>query len=305
MRKQSTWQHPGPAPRRGAGRRPPWLAAIAAVAALATLGAQTPEEFELRSGQRIPVASAKPTKTGFTAQVAIGATTRTVNFTARDIVHATLRQPPQLAEARTLTAAGRPEAAVILMENLLPELEPLQAVPGNWWHLAAILQMDALATRGKLVEAGLVATKDTLARLPEDAAAMVADFQRIIAKPTTSPELKAGGLEALAKRSTDPWLAARARLESGNLLAAQGRIEQAVKAWLRVPVFHAAETDLAVRGLAAAARGLQQIERTADGVKLLTDFLADHPDSPYGEPLRADILKLDPTLKDKLTQPGP
>jgi hypothetical protein len=126
------------------------------------------------------------------------------------------------------------------------------------------------------------------------------DFQQIITKPTTTPDLKISSLQTLAKRSGDSWITARAWLEVGNVLAAQGKIEDAVKAWLRVPVFHAAESDLAVRGLVAAARGLQQLERPEDGVKLLADYLADHLGTPYGTPLQAEIVKLDPTQKKKL-----
>jgi hypothetical protein len=298
MRTRRTTTDRTPALHRLGGILLPWLAT------LATLAAQSTEEFELRNGQRIPAADVKPSKAGFTATVPAGATTRAVNFTAKDIVRASLREPQQIAEARTLIASGKAPEAAILMEKLTAELEPLQGVPGAWWHLATMLQMDALATSGKVIEAESLATNDLLAKLPEATATIVADFQRIIAKPTTSPELKASGVEALARRITDPWIAARAWLELANLLSAQGKIEEAVKAWLRVPVFHAAETDLAVRGLVSAARGLQQIQRSDDGVKLLMDYLADHPGSPYAEPLRTEILKLNPTLKEKLAAPA-
>jgi hypothetical protein len=69
-------------------------------------------------------------------------------------------------------------------------------------------------------------------------------------------------------------------------------------------VFHAAETDLAVRALAAAARGLQQLERPEDGVKLLEDYLADHIGTPYGASLQAEIVKLDPARKQGLAVPA-
>lgn len=274
--------------------------ALATLVAGAALHAQTTDEFELKNGRRIPAASVKATASGFAATVTVGATAQTLNFTTKDIARASFREPTGLAEARVLTASGKPEDAAVQLAKLSAELAPFQSVPGSWWHRAAILQMDALAARGKADEAAALVDPATAAKLPPEAAALLSDFQQIVAKPSTGPDLKVTSLQALAKRSGDSWLTARAWLEVGNVLAGQGKIEDAVKAWLRVPVFHAAESDLAVRGLVAAARGLQQLERPEDGVKLIADYLSDHLGTPYAAPLQAEIIKLDPAQKKKL-----
>ena len=260
------------------------------------LPAATPvnEEFEFKGGRRIPISTVKPTADGFTATIVVGNGTQTANFAAKDVLRATFREPPGLAKARSLTASNKPAEAAAQMEKLCSELAVFQSIRGSWWHRAAILYMDALAAQGKVDQAGSFVDAATVAKLPPDASVMVADFQLILAKPIGSIEDKVSDLEALAKRSADPWMTARAWLEIGNILSSQGKVEDAVKTWLRVYLFHAAEQDLAVRGLILAARGLQQLKLAEDGLKLLDDYLSDHNETPFESALRAEMTKLDP-----------
>jgi hypothetical protein len=261
---------------------------------LSSVHAQSQEDFELRNGRRIAAESVKPTATGFSAVVVTGANAQNITFTAKDIVRANLREPAALAEARTLIASGKLIAAISLLTTTEEELLPYRQVPGAWWHRALMLRMDALAAKGEAAAALAAAGAEELAGLPEESAASLTGFQDIIAKPIGSPETKIASLEAVAKRTADPWIAARAWLEVGNTHAGQGKMEAAVKTWLRVAVFHPAERDLAVRGTILAARGLQQIERPQDGLKLLDDYLNDHLASPYETTIKAEAAKIDP-----------
>ena len=256
--------------------------------------AASTEEFEFQNGRRIPATSVKASGPGFSATVTVGASSQTVNFLAKDVVRATFWEPLELAEARTFIASDKPQEALALMGKLTAKLAPFQTIRGSWWHRAAILHMDALASQGKIDEAVALVPPDLLTKLPVDAAALITDFQLIIAKPAASPDAKIPEMQALAKRSSDPWMSARAWLEIGSLFSVQGKIEEAFKAWLRVPVFHAAENDLAVRGLVSAARGLHQLKLAEDGVKLLNDYLNAHIGSPFQSVIKAEIVKLDP-----------
>jgi tetratricopeptide (TPR) repeat protein len=261
---------------------------------LSSVHAQSQEEFELRNGRRVAAESVKPTATGFSAIVVTGANAQNITFTAKDIVRANLREPAALAEARTLIASGKLLAAISLLTTTEEELLPFRQVPGAWWHRAVMLRMDALAAKGEAAAAGTAVDAEALSELPEESAALLTSFQDIIAKPAGTADTKITSLQAMAKRTADPWIAARAWLEVGNTFASQGKMEDAVKAWLRVTVFHPAERDLAVRGTILAARGLQQIERPQDGLKLLDDYLNDHLATPYESTIKAEASKIDP-----------
>ncbi len=263
----------------------------------AAVHAQAEEEFVLRSGKRIPADAVKPSGTGFTATVVTGASAKKEDFKASDVEQAILREPAELAEARTQIATDKFLAAIAALTRIEEELLPYREVPGAWWHRARMLRMDAMASKGDNKAAAALAAAKELEGLPESTSAMLNDFKTIVA-PAESPEGKISALQALAKRSTDPWISARAWLEVGNANAAHGKMDEAIKAWLRVAVFNPAERDLAVRGTIYAARGMQQIGRPQDGVKLLKDYLADHVASPYASAIETETSKLEPKKTD-------
>ena len=271
--------------------------ACAMVCLCSSLHAQSQEEFELQGGRRIPAESVVVSPGGFTATIMVGTAQQVVNFTSKEVVRARLREPKEVIEARVLIASEKPDKALDSLAKAEPALLPYQSIPDSWWLRAAILRMDALSVLGKNKEAAAIASPDVLSKLPSDNATLLKDFQVVVAAPSKNPADKLDSLRALADRTIDPWIGARVWLEIGNTLAMQGKMEEAVKAWLRVPVFFPAERDLAVRGTILAARGMQQIERSADGFKLLQDYLADHLASPYKETIQTEAAKLDPKRK--------
>lgn len=269
------------------------------LAAASGLRAQSQEAFELNNGTRYPASSVKPNPDGsFTASTEVGNTIQTVRFTAKDVRRATLAEPKELDEARTLLANNKPEKAIEILDQIDAALTPYQGLPESWWLRAAILRMDALSVMGRNRQAASIAEGGIITKLHPEGAALLQDFQQIVTAPGKAPGEKIKSLQSMSERMLDSWTSARIWLEIGNTQAFQGKIEDAVKAWLRVPVFFPAEHDLAARGTVLAARGLQQLERAQDGEKLLADYLADHADSPYKETMETEMAKLKPKPKN-------
>jgi hypothetical protein len=270
----------------------------------AAVHAQAEEEFVLRTGLRIPADAVKPSGTGFTATIVTGAAAQKKDFKASEVEEAILREPAELAEARTQIATDKFLGAIAALTRIEEELRPYREVPGAWWHRARMLRMDAMASKGDNKAAAKLADAKELEGLPESTVAMLNDFKTIVA-PADTVEGKISALQGLGKRSTDPWISARAWLEVGNTNAAHGKMEEAIKAWLRVAVFNPAERDLAVRGTIYAARGMQQMGRPQDGEKLLKDYLEDHVASPYAPAIQTEISKLTPKKTDAAAAPAP
>ncbi len=276
--------------------------AAACLFAASTAHAQSQEEFELQGGRRFPAESVKLSPGGgFTATFMIGTAQQTINFTAKEVIRASLREPKEVVVARNLIATDKPDKAIEELNKAEPALLPFQSIPDSWWQRATILRMDALSVLGKNKEAAAIASSDVLAKLSPESASLLRDFQQIVGPPAKNSADKLDTLHSMVDRIVDSWVGARIWLEIGNTLAMQGKMEDAVKAWLRVPVFFPAERDLAVRGTILAARGLQQIGSAKDGEKLLTDYLTDHLASPYKETIQNEIAKLQPKPKDSKT----
>ena len=279
-----------------------WACAAACLCSITLLRAQSQEVFVLQNGRTIPAESVRVSPAGFTATLTKGAALETVNFTAKDVVRATLREPREIAEARNLIASEKPDKALDLLTKAEPALLPYQSIPDSWWLRSAILRMDALSVQGKNKEAAAIASSDVISKLTPEGATLLKDFQQAVTPPEKNKgDSKVETLHTLIDRTIDPWLNARIWLEIGNTLATQGKIEDAVKAWLRVAIFSPAERDLAVRGTILAARGLQQIKCAADGLKLLEDYQSDHLGSPFKETIQIEAAKLKPKSKTTTT----
>lgn len=279
------------------------LACIAAFGLLTISSqAQSQGEFVLKNGRHLAADSVKPTATGFTATYMVGTATQTVNFTAKEVASTDLREPKELFQARTLIASDKAQEAIDLLVKVEVDLRPYQGVPDSWWVRATMLHMDALSTLGRNKEATGIPTSEVLSNLSPDDASLMKDFQEVVAPASKNPLDKVEKLKVLSRRTVDPWLEARIWLEIGNAYSDGGKIEDAVKSWLRVPVFSPAERDLSVRGTILAARGLQQLKRANDGVTLLEDYLHDHLGTPFKEVLLSNIAKIKP--KDSKPTPA-
>lgn len=270
------------------------LAATLLVLAPLESQGQSGEEFVLRSGRRIPASSVKPAAGGFTANIVSGGSAQRVDFKSSEVESLTLREPAELAESRSEIATEKWVRAAAVLENVEKSQLPYRGIPGGWWERARILRMDAIATRGDAKAAAALGDAKELSGLPASSAKLIRDFQTIISPAADGADAKIRAVREIAETSTDPWLAARARLEVGNTFSDHGKMEDAVKSWLRVAVFHPAERDLGVRGTILAARGLLQMGRPNDGVKLLEDFLVDYVASPYSAAIEAEIAKIRP-----------
>ncbi len=256
------------------------------------LHAQGKEEFVLQNGTRIEAIYVKPNGNG--GFLASGSSVATTQFTGKDVAQAFLKQPADLIAAREAMAAEQPDKAADLLEKVRPSLEPYQSISNSHWLSATLLEMDALSRQGKAAQAAKLVPATVMTRLPATDASAIRDFQQILNPGTSTVESQINAAKALANSSMNPWLAARLWLEIGYLHAEDGQVSQAVKAWLRVPVFYPAERDLAVRGTILAARGLQQMDRREDGLKLLQDALGGMSRSGYQEILEIEAKKLNP-----------
>lgn len=272
------------------------LLSLIGVIASAPLAVHAQGEYVLKNGQRYSEEIVKPNGSAFIATVPVGDNRQLFNFGLDDIDRLNFPEPDELAVARRMVATGKSEDAVALLQKSLPPLVATRRVPGSWWPRGIIVLMDAYATMGKNAEMESEASQALQANLPEAQTEAVRNMLAMLTPPTANINDGPEAVKALALATDDSWFAARCWIEYANLLSRRGRTEEAVKAWLRAPVFHPAERDLAARGTILAARGLQQMDRAADGLQLIEHFIADNIGSQYSEVMKIEAAKLNPAL---------
>jgi tetratricopeptide (TPR) repeat protein len=266
--------------------------------------AQTQEEFVLNNGRRLAANTVKVTPNGFTATYLVGTLQQTLNFTAKDVARTSLHRPNELTEARVLIASEKAQEAIETLTKVEVALRPYQALPDSWWVRAALLHMDALSVLGQHKEALAIASPEVISKLSPEDAGLMTKLKEVLTPPTDGALDQAEKLKVIAKDTVDSWLEARIWLEIGNNYSNGGKIEDAVKSWLHVSVFFPAERDLSLRGTVLAARGLQQIHRADDGIKLLDDYLQDNIGTPYKETIVKEKGKLKPKEDNSTNAPA-
>lgn len=270
-----------------------WLSLIGAISTSMAV-AQTQGEYIMKNGQRYAADWVKPNGATFTATVPVADNRQVFNFSLDDIEKLNFPEPDEIGVARRMIASGKAEDAVALLQKSLPGLKPLCRVPGSWWPRGVITLMDGYNALGKNAELEAEASAALQANLPETQAEAIRNMLAMFTPPTANINEGPEAIKALAIATNDPWFASRCWIEYGNLLSRRGKIEDAVKAWLRAPVFHPAERDLAARGTILAARGLQQMDRPQDGLQLIEYYLADNIGTQYSDVMKAEAAKLNP-----------
>jgi tetratricopeptide (TPR) repeat protein len=169
------------------------------------------------------------------------AQTGELGYTLAQIARLEFPEPGQLRSAPDLILQGKAEDALAQLEPVLKYYEPFRDALGSWWGQAALLESEAL----------LELKRDA------DAATLIDQIIRVSADPEavrTARVLHAAALvrqgsgseaaeicQAALKESKDPRTLAAAAVVKGQSLLLDKQWEDAVLAFLQVPVFYPGE----------------------------------------------------------------
>lgn len=186
-------------------------------------------------------------------------------------------EPPELAQSLALLKAGQPADALKKTDAVLPVHEPFQNIPGSWWARLMAVRVDAFAQAGRDVDAEVAIerlrrSKTGGAYVTPGALALVSALIDAGKTAQARERLKA---ITLSEDETESTLA-RFDLVKARLLQNDGKAEEALLTFLRIPVLHPGERDAqpaALLGAISCYRALGETTR-ADTARqtLLTQF---------------------------------
>ena len=170
--------------------------------------------------------------------------------------------------------------------------EPFRDLPGNWWAQAALLEVSALSGM-QLDKAAETLGEKIRKNVTDPETARAAQLQLVPGLVRNEDYDKALQLcDAVIKESTEARGPGRGVGEKGDTFLAQRQWDDAVLAYLHVPVFYADEKlwmPPALLGSARAFRGLGDLERAK---RSFNDLTAKFPKSAQAEIARAELKKL-------------
>jgi hypothetical protein len=188
--------------------------------------------------------------------------------------------PPAVAEAEAELKAGRALEALKKIDTVLPAQEAFREVPGSWWSQGAVVRAEALARLGKDVDAEVILERLRRAKAEP---ALIARTELAIVGALAGAgkrEQARARLALLQAAATDDASLARIALITGRLALADGKAEDALLAYLRVPVLYPGEEDSLPAALLGSIQCYRALGETARAEAAAAALAERFPQSP-------------------------
>ena len=254
-----------------------------------SLPAQT---ITLQTGQKIETQGVRRDGDMVMGKVQVGSGSGEVGYHLAQIAKVDFPEPAALKTASDLLVQGQPDKALAQIDPVIAYYSPFKDVPGNWWAQAALIKVSVLAAQQHEKEAEALASEiEKSAKDPDMArAAQLRLVGSLIKGNETEKAITI--CDATIKSSTDPATLANAWTAKGDALLAQKDWDDAVLAYLHVPVFYPDEKIFQPQALLGSARALRRLNDTDRAKRTLNELLTAFPQSAEATAAQAELKKL-------------
>jgi tetratricopeptide (TPR) repeat protein len=246
----------------------------------------------LKTGQRVDTLGLRRSGDKVMGKIQVGESSGEVGHPVASIAKIEFPEPQGLKNASELLSQGQPERALAEVTPVLAFYDQFRDIPGAWWAPAAVIKVSALAALGRDVEAEPLALQiQKSATDPETArAANLRIANALVKKQDYDKALQL--CDAAIKESARQEVLADAWVTKGNVLLAQKKWDEALLAFLRVPVFYRNEKLFMPPALLGSARAYRRLDDTDHARKALKDLIAAFPKSAEAAAAQSELQKL-------------
>src|ERR1035437_3622378 len=205
-----------------------------------TLPAQS---ITLKTGQKVETLGVRRERDMVMGKVQVGTGSGEVGYNVVQIAKIDFPEPRGLKAATDLLGQRQPEKALAEIEPVVAYYAAFKDVPGAWWSQAALIKVSAL----------------TALRRDGAAEALAEQIQKTATDPNTARAVQvrlSGGLirkkdfekaiaicNAAITESNDPEVLADAWIHKGDALSGLKEWDEALLAYLHVPVFYSDQSN--------------------------------------------------------------
>lgn len=268
------------------------LGALALLLGLVSGQAVQAQLIILKTGQTIETQGVRRDHEMVMGKVQVGTGSGEVGYTLSQIAKIEFPEPRGLKIANDLLGQRQPEKALAEIEPVVAYYAPLKDVPGGWWSQAALIKVSVLAALHR----------------DGDAEALADQIQKVVADPKTARAIQvrlSTGLirkkefekaiaicDAAIKEGTEPEVLADAWVHKGDALAGLKEWEEALLAYLHVPVFYNDQAAFLPTAMLGSGRAYRHLDDGARARKSLNDLIAAYPKSPEAAAAQTELQKL-------------
>lgn len=246
----------------------------------------------LQTGQKIETQGVRRDGDMVMGKVQVGTGTGEVGYHLPQIAKVEFPEPRALKAAAEFLVRGQPDKALAEINPVITYYNPFKDVPGNWWAQAALIKVSILAAQQKEKEAETLAGEiEKSAKDPDMARA--AQLKLVNALIRKSEFEKAIGIcDTALKSSIDPTTLATAWIAKGDALFARKDWDEALVAYLHVPIFYPDEKILQPAALLGSGKAYRRLNDRDRAKKSLNELVSSYPQSAEANAAQTELKKL-------------
>jgi TolA-binding protein len=226
------------------------------------------------------------------AKVQVGTGSGEVGYHLAQIAKIEFPEPRGLKEAADLLSQGQPDKALSEINQVVSYYEPFKEVNGSWWSQAALIKVAALGALQRDTEAELLAAQ--IEKSVADAETARAARLRLAAALIRKQDFEKAEkiCDSAIKESSRPEILAEAWIRKGDLFFAQRKWDDALIAYLHVPVFYRDERSFMPAALLGSAHSYARLDQNERARKSLTELVQMFPKSAEATAAQTEIQKM-------------
>ena len=250
------------------------------------------QTITLKTGQKVETLGLRRDGAIIMAKVQVGSGEGEIGYNVAQIANIDFPEPRGLKAASDLLAQNQAQKALAEIEPVIAYYDGFREVPGTWWPQAALIKVSAFILLKRDNEA------DVLAQMIEKSSTDP-DTARLVRVNLSSGLIRRGEFEkaidycdSAIKGSTDQRVLGEAWLHKGDAYAGMKQWDDALLAYLHVPVFYSDETALVPPALLGSARAYRRIDDPTRARKTFNDLISLYPKSPEAALAATELRKL-------------
>jgi tetratricopeptide (TPR) repeat protein len=250
------------------------------------------QSIVLKTGQRVDTQGLRRDRDIVMAKVQVGSGNGEVGYTISQIAKIEFPEPRGLKAANDLLGQRQPDKALAEIEPVIAYYDAFKEVPGSWWAQAALIKVSILTALHRDGDAEKLADKIQQAATDPTAgrAIQVRLSSGLIRRKQFDKALAI--CDAAIKETTDPAVLADAWLHKGDALAGMQQWDDALLAYLHLPVFYSDQTALLPPALLGAGMSYRRLDDLPRAKKSMNDLVAAYPNSPEAATAQVQLRKM-------------
>jgi tetratricopeptide (TPR) repeat protein len=257
-----------------------------------SISSSVAQTITLQTGQKVETQGVRRDGDIIMGKVQVGGGSGEVGYHVAQIMNVNFPEPRALKTASELLIQGQTDKALAEIDPVVAYYSPFKDVPGNWWAQAALIKVSVLAAQQHGPEAEALAGE--IARTAKDGDMARAAQLRVVTALVRNGELEKAlsVCDAAIKNSNDPTTLATAWIAKGDALLAQKSWDEALLAYLHVPVFYPDEKIFLPAALLGSGRVYRRLNDVGRARKSLNELVSTFPQSAEAGLAQAELKKL-------------